>query len=332
MVTAKPLSLEQLRLLVPAYVLEALDPAERAAFERGLANPAFKSVLRAEVELQRITVEELTAERQNGAPRAVTQRMAAVLSADADDMPTAADFAPPPVLPDFLSWRNTDADDVPVARTRGRTPVPSFDAMPSDEDEAGHRTPLARHWQRHGQTVLAVMASLLLGVAAWQYRHAADLTARLDVATRVIETREADRPIVDPTPDGEPVRGLDKLFAGQVPITRILLEPVGTGRGGVEVFWNVAVGTAVIRGFALPPTAADRAYTLWMLRNKELVSVARFRADARGRALVPLVPMPGRSSGVSVFTLTVEPVTGSAQPTSVPLLVGDMPAPAPAAK
>ena len=52
-------SLEQLRMLVPAYVLGALDASDRALFERGMATPAVARVLQGEIDMHSASLSTL---------------------------------------------------------------------------------------------------------------------------------------------------------------------------------------------------------------------------------------------------------------------------------
>jgi len=120
------------------------------------------------------------------------------------------------------------------------------------------------------------------------------------------------------------------VLGGQGTLTIVTLEPaLPKGRGAVQLLWNAPVGAGVVRASGLPPLAATQGYMLWMLQRNTLVPVVRFTADAKGAASVPVPTMPKSTAGVTLFTVTVEPA-GVKQPTSVPLLAGDVPAAAPA--
>ena len=52
-----PLTLEQLRVLVPSYVLGLLDADERAAFDGGMQDPAVRATLERDIATHRATIE-----------------------------------------------------------------------------------------------------------------------------------------------------------------------------------------------------------------------------------------------------------------------------------
>jgi len=390
MPASKSLTLDQLRLMVPAYVLDALQPAEREAFERALAHSTHASVLRAEIELQRLAVDEMTAERADGVSPSVTQRMASLLSADVAP-PAPEVFVPRPPRPEFIvpgassaagtsaGWGGpTDAASVgarggPTA-ARGRRRATSTEQDPAADWLTAHRsrTNQRASWM---QAVLTGAGAALLLAFLWQLRRANDLEVRLDIATRRLEAngivvdvpppaaekpapvskpalpavataspapkpapapppppKPAPKPAPTPAPPPVPApedpatRVMRAVLGGQGTLTIVTLEPaLPKGKGAVQLLWNAPVGAGVVRASGLPLLAATQGYMLWMLQRNTLVPVVRFTADARGAASVPVPTMPKSTAGVSLFTVTVEPA-GVKQPTSVPLLAGDVPA------
>ncbi len=380
MPVSKSLTLDQLRLMVPAYVLDALQPAEREAFERALAQSTHASVLRAEIELQRLAVDEMTAERADGASPSVTQRMASLLSADVAP-PAPEVFVPPPPRPEFIvpgassaagtsaGWGGpTDAASFgsrgSQTAARGRRRATSVEQDPAADWLTAHRS---RTSQRASwiQAVLTGAGAALLLAFLWQLRRANDLEVRLDIATRRLEANgivgdvpppaaekpapvsepalpavaqasSAPKPASTPTPAPVPApedpatRVMRSVVGGPGTLTIVTLQPaLPKGEGAVQLLWNAPVGAGVVRASGLPPLAATQGYMLWMLQRNTLVPLVRFTADARGAASVPVPTMPKSTAGVSLFTVTVEPA-GVKQPTSVPLLAGDVPAAAPA--
>ena len=404
---SKSLTLDQLRLMVPAYVLDALQPAEREAFERALAASSHKAVLQAEIELQRLAVDEMTAERADGVAPSVTQRMASLLSAKVTP-PSVDVFTPPPPRPEFIlpggrpaagtraGWGGeTDAErEGPIGGQTagwGRRRATSADQDPAADwlTARRHQADQRASWMR---AVLAGVAAVLLLAFGWQLRRANDLEVRLDIATRRLEANgivgeapppaaekpaprpapapalpavahasPAPKPAAPPPPAPKPVpiakpvsappapapapaptpkpvpapedpatRVMRAVLGGQGTLTIVTLEPaLPKGRGAVQLLWNAPVGAGVVRASGLPPLAATQGYMLWMLQRNTLVPVVRFTADAKGAASVPVPTMPKSTAGVTLFTVTVEPA-GVKQPTSVPLLAGDVPAAAPA--
>lgn len=380
MPATKSLSLEQLRLLVPAYVLDALDPTERSAFERGLASPAYASVLRAEIELQKIAVEEMTAERVNGAPRIVAQRMAAHFAANVTPPSTEA-FLPERQHPGILMGPREDGHALSDTLTpsRGSAAIPRSMRRATqrrrpetpDEDASSDwmatQGVLRRRRMTWVQTMSLGAIVLLSAALIWQLRRTSDLETRLDVASRVLETnglagddpapavpqaatpsstREpvhfwpvaaspfttsgANAGTLGPTADAataldaeEQARMVRDFYAGSAPILTVMLEPtVPKVRGTLQLAWNTGTGTARLRAEGLAPLAGTQGYMLWMLSGNRLLPLARFTPEVSGVTVVPLRAWRQGDSTV-LFTITVE-AAGATQPTSVPLLAGEI--------
>jgi len=72
----------------------------------------------------------------------------------------------------------------------------------------------------------------------------------------------------------------------------------------------------------LPELPPQKTYELWLIpTNGAPIPAGLFRPDAHGSAAVVKPPLP---SGVEAktFAITVEPGSGSAAPTSTPVMVG----------
>lgn len=93
---------------------------------------------------------------------------------------------------------------------------------------------------------------------------------------------------------------------------------------GVQFFWNVRQQRAMLHAFHLPPAPAGRAYQLWVLRGSEAISARVFNSDADGHALVEGIELPSSPAGITKVAITIEPAGGSPQPTSTPIMAGDL--------
>lgn len=124
----------------------------------------------------------------------------------------------------------------------------------------------------------------------------------------------------------EKERTLATLFAGRGNVVLVTLDAAVPTGPGMQIFWNVRDGKAVLHAYGLVPLASDRGYMLWMLRDGMLVPVKLFSADAGGRAIVDDVPLPTSTAGVTLFAVTEESAQGAAVPTLLPFLSGEVPA------
>ncbi|MBA3496724.1 MAG: anti-sigma factor [Gemmatimonadales bacterium] len=92
---------------------------------------------------------------------------------------------------------------------------------------------------------------------------------------------------------------------------------------GIQLFWNLQLHRALVHGYRLKAVPAGRAYQLWFIRDGKPVPSVTFKPDAEGQARVERIPVPENGT-VSAAAVTVEPESGSAQPTSPILMVGTL--------
>ncbi|GIH80993.1 anti-sigma factor [Planobispora longispora] len=93
------------------------------------------------------------------------------------------------------------------------------------------------------------------------------------------------------------------------------------GRGRVVV--SRSQGRMVFWASGLADLPDDRVYQLWQLAPGKISSAGLLSPDATG-ATLPVISVTGE--GVAQVGVTVEPAGGSAQPTTTPLLLVDLPA------
>ncbi|MGI9039642.1 MAG: anti-sigma factor [Gemmatimonadales bacterium] len=100
-----------------------------------------------------------------------------------------------------------------------------------------------------------------------------------------------------------------------------------TGRGDprprIQLFWDRQHNQAIVHGFQLEPVPPGRAYQLWFIRNGKPVPSITFRPEPDGHVKVEQVAVPADGS-VSAAAVTMEPESGSAQPTLPLLLAGEL--------
>ena len=93
------------------------------------------------------------------------------------------------------------------------------------------------------------------------------------------------------------------------------------GRGTVVV--SRSRGKMVFLAAGLADLPDGRVYQLWQLAPGQIRSAGLLASDAAGHTL-PVITAPG--AGVAKIGVTVEPAGGSAQPTTRPLFLVDLPA------
>lgn len=91
----------------------------------------------------------------------------------------------------------------------------------------------------------------------------------------------------------------------------------------VQLFWDRQRDRAILHGFRLDSIPEGRAYQLWFIRDGAPVPSVTFRPESTGHALVERIEVPSEGE-VTAAALTVEPESGSPQPTSPIRLVGPL--------
>jgi anti-sigma-K factor RskA len=91
----------------------------------------------------------------------------------------------------------------------------------------------------------------------------------------------------------------------------------------LQVFWDQQRHRAVIHGFRLDSVPQGRAYQLWFIKDGAPVPSITFRPEPTGHVLVEGIDVPAEGE-VTAAALTVEPESGSPQPTSPIRLVGPL--------
>ena len=123
----------------------------------------------------------------------------------------------------------------------------------------------------------------------------------------------------------------DRLRAREATLNSILepgvqlfqLTASGDPEPLVQLFWDRRSHRAVIHGFRLDSVPEGRAYQLWFIKDGAPVPSVTFRPEATGHVLVEGIAVPAEGD-VSAAALTVEPESGSPQPTSPIRLVGPL--------
>ena len=85
---------------------------------------------------------------------------------------------------------------------------------------------------------------------------------------------------------------------------------------GIQVYWDRAKGSAVLHAFRLPKAPEGRRYQLWAIGDGSPRSLIAFDSDDTGHVLISDMEISPALHGIRSLALTVEPVAGSAAPTS----------------
>jgi anti-sigma-K factor RskA len=101
------------------------------------------------------------------------------------------------------------------------------------------------------------------------------------------------------------------------------LTATGDPEPGIQLFYDRQRERAIIHGFRLRAVPEGRAYQLWFIRDGKPVPSVTFRPEADGHARVEQIPVP-TGGDVSAAAVTIEPESGSTQPTMPIKLVGPL--------
>jgi anti-sigma-K factor RskA len=301
-----PLTLEQLRDLAPSYVLGLLDADERAAFDRGLQDPDFSATLEREMAAHRAAAEFIATAQPVAPPPGLKARMMERIAAEKRAVEDSA-----PAVPLLLSTAEV-ARQTPASRaTRVVTPP-----MPAAVIDLTSRRTAKAAWWTAGVLGTALAASVIMAIDLRTRAQVLEATATLNTAR--IARAEASL--------AEREQTLQTLLAGRGNVVLVNLNPAQPAGPGMQVFWNVREGKAVVNAYGLAPVASDRAYMLWMIRDGKPVPLKLFTPGDDGRAIVASVELPTTTSGITLLAVTEESSAGANAPTMTPFLVGEVPA------
>jgi anti-sigma-K factor RskA len=155
--------------------------------------------------------------------------------------------------------------------------------------------------QRWGLAFAAVMLVIALGVGGW------NLSLRrqvIDLSASATQYRELTALLSEPATRLVALKG-----DGQTARTQLLINP------------ERHQGYLVTAGLTALP--ANQSYQLWMISDGHPLSMGVFATDAQGNAAVLMANLPAAGSQ-NLFGITIEPAGGSEQPTSTPILLGEL--------
>jgi anti-sigma-K factor RskA len=164
-----------------------------------------------------------------------------------------------------------------------------------------------------GALAAGLVAAVGLGFGYMQLREVRDLRAQLGgamqqlaQATDRLRTREAT---------------LDAIFAPGVRMFQLTAS--GDPDPLIQLFWDRQRNRAIVHGYKLGDLPAGRAYQLWFIRDGAPVPSVTFKPEPDGHVKVEQIPVPA-DGDVTAAAVTVEPESGSAQPTTPITLVGTL--------
>ena len=360
---ATPLTLEQLRDFAPWYALGLLDGDERAAFERGRQHPEYAATLERDLASHGAAAEAIATAQPVAPPSALKARMMERISAEkrasvigpeaervhepvvvatetprkliTDDVRDVAmarhagtatvapqNVAPQDVAPEDVAPEDVAPEDVAPRKAEAVRQSPTSRAtrvvtppMPSAVIERSARRTARTAWWTAGVLGAALAASIVVAVDLRQQTgELRDLSTRNTARSTRAEALLAEREAT-----------LNTLLEGRGNVVLVNLNPAKPSGPGMQVFWNVREGKAVVNAYGLMPVASNRAYMLWMIRDGKPVPLKLFTPGDDGRAIVASVELPTTTSGITLLAVTEESSAGAVAPTMTPFLVGEVP-------
>ena len=101
------------------------------------------------------------------------------------------------------------------------------------------------------------------------------------------------------------------------------LTASGDPEPGIQLFWDRQRQRAIVHGYRLKPVPSGKAYQLWFIKDGKPVPSVTFKPGPGGGATVEQIPVPA-GGALSAAAVTVEPESGSSQPTSPIVMVGPL--------
>ncbi len=316
--TMMPPTLEQLRELAPGYLFETLDAGERTRFEHALRSPEFGAALQAELAALQTASGALAASQAIAPPAGLRDRLQARIAAE---QATSVPSTPVPVAP-----MASTTPVAPVARVSRATPT----------SQAVRVTPLGNPTVSPGNAPFSRKAGGTsragwYAAAVASVGLAAALVFAFDVRGRVDTLdAEARKNALLLARSEEKLTNSEQtlatLLAGRGNVVLVNLNTTAPTGPGMQVFWNVRDGKAVVNAFGLAQVSKDRAYMLWMIRDGTPVPLKLFTPDESGRALVANIEVPTSTTGITLLAVTEENASGATAPTMTPFIAGSVPA------
>ena len=244
-------SIGDIHALTGAYVVDALDPDERTAFDAHLRDCA-----ECQLEVRELS-EAATRYGSAEAVAAPTSLRATVLAQVANT---------PQVVP-----TTSDTNVVSIRSKKSRS-------LP---------------WLAAAASVLAIAAVSLAGVTIYQTNRVDQISAQATMVTQVLTSPDAH----------------------MAPMPMV-------GSGQATVVMSPSSGNAVLVANNMSAAPSHMTYQSWMVdANGHMSSAGTWNPGTNGSAAVPL---HGQMTGATEVMVTMEPMPGSAQPTSQPVAIAKL--------
>jgi hypothetical protein len=321
--TSYVMSHDEAREALAALALDALDPAERDAARAHLVEcpecPGELAALRdaaGELAYAVAPVPMSDDHRERGRSRLVARAGA--------DKPPAAHAAPMLVAPfvDRPDHRHSNlahgeaVDRAPARLTPAGLQIVVPPASPREVRsfwERSLRSPAA--W-------VAVAASLVAAVSLYALYGAIRQRDALGDAWQMASSDKATRrSVVDSL--RAVVEDRDKIIANLTgpQVAMVTLTSAGVKTPMARMFWNQPVNAWTFVAHNLPAPKPGRTYQLWLVTATQKISAGTFVPTPTGDAVVHATYVLPKEA-LAAVAVTDEPIAGSAQPTTVPFIVG----------
>jgi len=281
---------ERFEELCAGYVLNALEPEEREAFERMLEH-ADEDRLELYRRLKSAANNLAFGSEKQEAPEAVKERLLRVIEEDLRDETVT----------------KVHEQDQQVQESAEREPVAA-------ESESGvNRTTMA---------IAASIALLFVSLSLLFYslnlnRQLENRNGRIEEQESVITQLEQELERKD-----ELLAILESREVNMVVMRGMEASPDGYGK----IIWDAEQQQALLQVSNLPPVPNDMEYQLWVIRDNTPVSAGMFAVhDPKRDAFFKIEQMDSTArQATNAFAVTLEPKGGMPQPTGDMYLMGNM--------
>ena len=174
------------------------------------------------------------------------------------------------------------------------------------------------HWTAGRAWWLALAASLVAVVSLGSLYQ---VTHERDAIAAAYQMAVGDRVVADSLRASLTDRDhlIANLTGPQVAV--VTLASSGARAPSARMFWDQSVDAWTFVAHNLPKPKTGRTYQLWLVTAKQKISAGTFMPGANGDAVVRATyALP--KDALAAVAVTDEPEAGSAQPTTVPVIVG----------
>ncbi|WP_157245252.1 anti-sigma factor [Nonomuraea typhae] len=312
---------EDLHALTGAYAVHALPGPESVRFERHLARCAD---CRREVRHLRETAARLALAAAEPPPAALRQRVIAAARQVRQAHAPAPGGSPATVHPWPVAGTATPAWRTGNPVVTWSAPAPAQPVAqgrengPAGEEPEGRVAVLPGRWARRATTGLAAVstaAALVLGAFVIQGQRELG-EARRGLAAQGQARDAAERELAEQR-TATTARQREMMAVVAAPDARTMRRPVAAG-GSATIVVSRARGRMVLAVSGLPEPEEGKAYKLWLMEPAGPRPLGML--GARNGMMRP-VP----KEGVARVVLTLEPEAGPERPTTVPLMLAELP-------